>query len=161
MEKTMIAPEIVDRVEMLQVEYADCIDEERYTDWPALFTEQCLYQIISRENQRKKMPFGFLFCDNRRMLRDRIMSMQNANIYEPHTYRHTLSRSLVSEGENGELIAKTSFTVARIMHDGAHELFSTGSYEDRIVNEEGHLRFKSRVVITDSSRIDALLVIPL
>jgi anthranilate 1,2-dioxygenase small subunit len=51
--------------------------------------------------------------------------------------------------------------VARIMHDGAQELYSTGSYVDRIVEQNGRLLFKEKVVVTDSSRIDALLVIPL
>ncbi|MDB5822436.1 MAG: terephthalate 1,2-dioxygenase [Herminiimonas sp.] len=158
---TDVSPEVVQRVEMLQMEYANCIDDERYQDWPNLFVEQGFYQIISRDNYRKKLPFGFLYCDNRRMLRDRIMSMKSANIFEPHTYRHTLSRSLVWVDDDGDLAAKTSFTVVRIMHDGAHELFSTGSYEDKIVNESGKLLFKKRMVITDSTRIDALLVIPL
>jgi anthranilate 1,2-dioxygenase small subunit len=94
------------------------------------------------------------------MVRDRIASMKSANIFEPHTYRHILSRSAVTDGGDGTLIAKTSYMVTRIMHHGAHELFSTGSYEDRIVNEDGKLRFKERIVVTDSGRIDALLVIP-
>lgn len=161
METTVITPEIVQRVEQLQMAYANCIDEERYQDWPNLFAEQGLYKIISRDNHRKQLPFGFVYCDNRRMLRDRIASMMNANIFEPHTYRHILSRSAVSAGDDGALLARTSYMVARIMHDGAHELFSTGVYEDRLIEEDGQLRFKERVVVTDSGRIDALLVIPL
>jgi anthranilate 1,2-dioxygenase small subunit len=161
MEKTAINPDLVQRVEQLQMDYANCIDEERYLEWPEFFTEQCLYRIISRDNHRKGMTFGFIFCDSRHMVRDRIASMKNANIFEPHTYRHILSRSSVSDGGDGTLIAKTSYIVARIMHDGAHELFSTGTYQDRIVNENGNLLFKERIVVTDSGRIDALLVIPL
>jgi anthranilate 1,2-dioxygenase small subunit len=159
--ENVITPDIVQRVEQLQMDYANCIDEERYQEWPEFFTEQCLYRIISRDNHRKGMTFGFIFCDSRRMVRDRIASMKSANIFEPHTYRHILSRSAVTDGGDGTLIAKTSFMVARIMHDGAHELFSTGSYQDRIATEDGKLRFKERIVVTDSSRIDALLVIPL
>jgi anthranilate 1,2-dioxygenase small subunit len=161
MKTTVITPDILQRVEQLQTEYANCIDEERYQDWPNLFVEQGLYKIISRENHRKGMPFGFVYCDNRNMLRDRIASMKNANIFEPHTYRHVLSRSTVSDGGDGTLIATSSYMVARIMHDGAHELFSTGVYQDRLIEEDGSLLFKERLVVTDSSRIDALLVIPL
>ena len=160
MKKNLATPEVQQRVEQLQTAYANCIDDERYTDWPAFFTEDCLYQIISRENHRKQMPFGFLYCDNRRMLRDRIASMTNANIFEPHSYRHILSRSEVIE-ENGVLVARTGYVVFRIMHDGAHVLFSTGSYLDRIIEVEGEFVFKQRIVVTDSSSIDALLVIPL
>jgi anthranilate 1,2-dioxygenase small subunit len=56
---------------------------------------------------------------------------------------------------------RTSFMVARIMHDGAQELFSTGVYLDRMVEEDGALRFAEKLAVTDSSRVDALLVIPL
>jgi anthranilate 1,2-dioxygenase small subunit len=161
MENTLITPELQQRVEKLQMDYANCIDEERYVDWPEMFTEAGLYKIISRDNHRRKLPFGFLYCDNRRMLRDRIASMKKANIYEPHSYRHILSRSDISTGEGGALLAKTGYIVVRIMHDGSHQLFSTGTYLDRIVTEDGRLRFSERVVVTDSGSIDALLVIPL
>lgn len=160
MKKTLVSPEVQQRVEQLQTAYAHCIDEERYTDWPALFAEDCLYKIISRDNHRKQMPFGFLYCDNRLMLRDRIASMHNANIFEPHTYRHIISRSEVTPGD-GALVAKTSYIVFRIMHDGSQALFSTGTYLDRIIEVEGELVFKERIVVTDSSCIDVLLVIPL
>src|SRR5690606_24939220 len=51
--------------------------------------------------------------------------------------------------------------VARIMHDGQTDIFSTGSYEDLITEVDGELLFKERVVVTDSTSTDALLVIPL
>ncbi|MDB5839654.1 MAG: terephthalate 1,2-dioxygenase [Herminiimonas sp.] len=161
MKNNTITPEVLQRVEQLQMNYANCIDEERYQEWPELFTEKCLYKIISRDSVRKNMPFGLMFCDNRRMLRDRIASMHSANIFEPHTYRHILSRTALSSDSDGSLIGRTSYMVVRIMHDGAHELFSTGSYMDRIVEEDGKLLFTERLVVTDSSRIDVLLVIPL
>jgi anthranilate 1,2-dioxygenase small subunit len=161
LEMKAITPALVQRVEQLQMDYANCIDEESYQQWPDFFTEQCLYRIISRDNYRRNMTFGFMFCDSRGMLRDRIASMRTANIFEPHTYRHILSRTAVSDAGDGMLAAKTSYIVVRVMHDGAHELFSTGSYVDRIVEEDGKLRFKERIVVTDSGRIDALLVIPL
>jgi anthranilate 1,2-dioxygenase small subunit len=161
MEKLTITPEMALRVEALLAEYADSIDDQRYAEWPAFFTERCLYRITSRDNHRRKLPMGLMYCDNRNMLRDRITSMKNANVFEPHSYRHALSRTLLSEGPDGEIVARTSYIVARIMHDGQTQLFSTGVYEDRIVEFEGRLRFKERVVVTDSTSIDALLVIPL
>lgn len=161
MEQPTITPELALRVETLLASYADCIDEERYADWPAFFTERCLYKIISRDNHRRKLPFGLMYCDNRNMLRDRITSMKSANVFEPHTYRHAIGRSVLSGGADGGIAARTSYIVARIMHDGQTDLFSTGCYEDRIVEEGGKLLFKERVVVTDSTSTDALLVIPL
>lgn len=161
MSKTNIKPELALRVETLIARYADCIDEERYAEWPALFTEKCLYKVTSRDNHRRRLPMGLVYCDNRNMLRDRITSMKSANVFEPHTYRHVLSRPLLTEGPEGVIEARTSYIVARIMHDGQTDLFSSGTYEDKIVEHAGELLFKERVVITDSTSTDALLVIPL
>lgn len=161
MENTIINPELLQRVELLQAQYVDSIDDERYEEWPQFFTEQGMYRIISRDNYRKGLPFGFMYCDNRHMLRDRIISMRKANIFEPHSYRHILGRTILSDSKDGELVARTNYMVVRIMHDGAQELFSTGYYQDRIVEEDGQLRFKEKLVITDAGRIDVLLVIPL
>ncbi|MGV3570102.1 MAG: aromatic-ring-hydroxylating dioxygenase subunit beta [Ramlibacter sp.] len=161
METLSITPELALRVETLLAAYADCIDDERYAEWPSFFTEKCLYKIISRDNHRRKLPFGLMYCDNRNMLRDRITSMKSANVFEPHTYRHALGRSVLSTDADGTIQARTSYIVARIMHDGQTDLFSTGCYEDRIVESDGRLLFQQRVVVTDSTSTDALLVVPL
>jgi anthranilate 1,2-dioxygenase small subunit len=149
------------RVERLITDYVNTIDEERYSDLPDFFAEDGLYQIISKDNFKRKRPFGLIYCDSRAMLRDRIMSMHKANIYEPHVYRHVTGRSTVNVGADGALESTTGYIVARIMHDGRQELFSTGVYRDRIVEIDGTLQFAHKIVVTDSSRVDALLVIPL
>jgi anthranilate 1,2-dioxygenase small subunit len=51
--------------------------------------------------------------------------------------------------------------VVRIMRDGAMDLFATGRYLDVLVEVGDALRFRERVVVCDSSRIDTLLAIPL
>jgi len=149
------------RIENLLTDYAHCIDDERYEAWPEFFTEACLYQIISRDNHRAGRPAGFVFCDSRGMLRDRIASMRRANIYEPHSYRHIISATSIEKLPDGAYAAKTSYVVVRIMHDGAQDIFSTGCYLDEIVESDGRLMFRKRIVVCDASRIDSLLVIPL
>ena len=56
---------------------------------------------------------------------------------------------------------ETPFLVVRIMRDGRMDLFATGRYLDALVTDAGALRFRERVVVCDSSRIDTLLAIPL
>ena len=45
--------------------------------------------------------------------------------------------------------------------DGRMDLFATGRYLDAVVEEAGALRFRERLVVCDSSRVDTLLAIPL
>jgi len=62
---------------------------------------------------------------------------------------------------DGVARAETPFLVVRIMRDGRMDLFATGRYLDTLVEEAGALRFRERIVVCDSSRIDTLLAIPL
>jgi anthranilate 1,2-dioxygenase small subunit/terephthalate 1,2-dioxygenase oxygenase component beta subunit len=96
------------------------------------------------------------------MLRDRVRSLRDANVYEAQRYRHVLSPPLVTAGE-GIVQARTGFMVARIMHTGETVLFATGCYQDRIVLDAdvGEPRFLEKVVVLDSRLIDTLLAIPL
>ena len=41
------------------------------------------------------------------------------------------------------------------------DLFAAGRYLDVLVDEAGTLRFRERIVVCDSSRIDTLLAIPI
>ena len=75
----------------LQDRYVAALDNDRLEEWPGLFTEDCLYEIIPKENEDAGLPAPVIHCDNIRMLRDRVVSLRNANIYEKPHYRHCLS----------------------------------------------------------------------
>lgn len=149
------------KVQHLLARYADCLDSGRFEDWPEFFTEDCVYKIISAENHEQDLPLGVIDCDSRNMLKDRVMALREANIYEEHRYRHILSTALIKRADNKEIRAETSYLVTRIMRDGATMTFSTGRYLDRIVEIDGDLSFAEKLVVFDSRGIDTLLVIPL
>lgn len=149
------------RIEELIHDYAHCIDDDRLEEWPGFFTDDCLYRIIDRESYARNRPVGIMVCDSKGMLEDRILALRKANIYEPHCYRHLLSAIRVGEESNGIVPATTSYAVIRTMQEGDISVFSTGKYVDRIVFENGEPRFKERIVVCDSGRIDTLLVIPI
>ena len=102
-----------------------------------------------------------IYATSRAMLRDRVRSLRDANVYEAQRYRHIVGTPLIAAGEGGAVHAQTSFIVARIMHTGETMLFATGRYHDRIVLDGGEARFAEKIVILDSRLIDTLLAIPL
>ncbi|MBI3635818.1 MAG: terephthalate 1,2-dioxygenase, partial [Candidatus Rokubacteria bacterium] len=113
-------------------------------------------------NYRKGLPAGLIYADSKAMLRDRVSALRRANIYERQTYRHLIGLpAIVGKAEDGGARAETPFLVVRIMRDGTMGLFATGRYVDVVVEEAGALRFRERIVVCDSSRIDTLLAIPL
>ena len=148
-------------IEDLFARYAHCIDDDRLEEWPALFTEDALYQVISAENYERGLPIGLIHADNRGMLEDRVTALREANIYERQRYRHMLSALLVEGWDGTEARLRSAYTVTRIMQDGATMLFSSGRYLDRVRFTREGPRFSQRIVVYDSRRVDTLLAIPL
>ena len=91
----------------------------------------------------------------------RVTALRRANIYERQTYRHVVGLPAVLGDADGALRVETPFLVVRTMRDGRMDLFAAGRYVDVVVEEAGALRFRERVVVCDSNRVDTLLAIPL
>ena len=142
-------------------DYTYALDAGKLSDWPMFFTANGLYRITTRQNHEQGFPLSIMLCDNRNMLYDRVEATEKANIYEPHYYRHVLSDSQPMEAKDGALCARTSFVCVRTMLDGSTILFCSGEYLDEVVREDGVVRFRSKTVVLDQSRIDTLIAIPL
>jgi len=142
-------------------DYVRCIDEDRLEGWPDFFEDPCTYLITTAANHREGLQAGIVFATSRGMLVDRVSALREANIYERHTYRHILGMPAILSHEGDRVRSETPFLVARIMRDGATDIFATGRYLDlyRIRDEEAKLA--ERTVVCDSSRIDTLLALPL
>ena len=149
------------RLAQLNAEYVRAIDDDRLEDWPDFFAEPCLYTITSADNHRQGLPLGVIYADSKAMLRDRVTALRRANIYERQTYRHVVGLPSVLGESDGAVRVETPFLVVRIMRDGRMDLFATGRYVDALVEEAGALRFRERIVVCDSNRVDTLLAIPL
>jgi anthranilate 1,2-dioxygenase small subunit len=149
------------RARRLIADYVDTIDDGVLSDWPKFFTSDAVYRITTRQNEAANMPLSIMLCDNQAMLYDRVEAIEQANVFEPHFYRHILSDSRTLEMTDDSIRMVTSFSCVRTMLDGRFSLFATGRYADQIVLDNGECRFRSRTVVLDSSRIDTLIAIPL
>jgi 3-phenylpropionate/cinnamic acid dioxygenase small subunit len=150
------------KVQDLLARYIQAIDDNQLEAWPDFFTEQCRYLVTTAENIEQGLPLGLIYATSRAMLRDRVRSLREANVYEAQRYRHVIGPPLIASGEGTDLRARTNFVVVRIMHTGETMIFASGYYDDRIllVGAEG-ARFTEKVVVLDSRQIDTLLAIPL
>jgi anthranilate 1,2-dioxygenase small subunit len=149
------------RVESLLTRYVHCIDDDRLEEWPDFFSEDCQYKIISAENHERGLPIGIIFADSRDMLRDRVVALRRANIYEPHRYRHIVSSVLIRDHSDGIVTAQANYQVTRIKQDGSTMLFSVGRYLDRIAIDRPDPLYLEKLVIFDNERVDTLLAIPI
>ena len=141
--------------------YAECIDEDRLEYWPDFFVEKCHYLITSRQSHEAGYRHGVVYAASRGMLKDRVLALRRANIFEPHRYRHIVGPIRVEEVDATIARVQSNFITVRIMHDGEMSLFAAGRYLDRIDLTSKPYRFIERLVVLDSQKIDTLLVIPL
>jgi len=155
--------EVRPAVEELFARYAHALDDDRLEDWPDFFTEDGSYRVTTTENEARGLPLSVLFCDSRAMMRDRVASLRNANIYEPQSYRHMVGGTLLEPEGETRVRATSTFLVVRILQGGDAALFASGRYLDRILlaGEGGRPQFEERVVVCDSRKFDTLLAIPL
>ena len=161
----MVSQELRSAVEDLIHAYVQCIDDDRLEEWPDFFTEDCLYQIVPRENADQGLPIAIMYCDSRGMLQDRVVAHRKANLFAPHLYRHLVSVIRVIDQDKGVVAVRSNYAVFRTSVDpinyGTTEVYSVGEYRDKIVFVNGVGKFQERIVIVDTSRIQSLLVTPL
>lgn len=149
------------RIDDLLTEYAHAIDDDRLEEWPDFFADDCSYRIMNRENHEKGRVIGIMDCSSKGMLQDRILALREANVFEPHSYRHILSGTRITGRSGDTFNVETSFLVVRIMQEGDMTVFCTGKYIDEIELGGAKALFRSRLIVCDSNRIDTLIVIPI
>ncbi len=95
------------------------------------------------------------------MLKDRVMALREANIYEPQRYRHLITGIKIVAERGGALDLAANFLVIRIMQDGDTMIFAVGHYVDTVIRQDDGWKFARKTVVLDSRRIDTLLAIPI
>ena len=153
--------DVVSLINHVQTAYARCIDNGNLEAWPDFFEENCTYKITTADNHAQGLEAGVIFANSKGMLRDRVASLREANIYERHVYRHFLGQPWVLSEQADQVRSETSFFVVRIMRDGATDVYATGRYIDIYKLNGGAPKLRERIVVCDSSRFDTLLALPL
>ena len=148
-------------VEDLLFDYVAAIDDGRLEEWPDFFVDDCEYKIIPRENTDLGLPAAIIYCDSKGMLRDRVVALRKANIYPVHYCRHLISNTRIISESEGIIHAESSYGVFHTRNDGETTIYNVGKYVDRIVHNEGKLKYLSKHCIFDTHLINTLLVTPI
>src|SRR5690242_7382914 len=152
---------VIGLISRVQNAYVRCIDSGNLETWPDFFEENCIYKITTADNHAQGLQAGVIFANSKGMLRDRVASLREANIYERHVYRHFLGQPWIVSEVADQVRSETSFFVARIMRDGATDVYATGRYIDVYGLNGNSPKLRERIVVCDSSRFDTLLALPL
>jgi 3-phenylpropionate/cinnamic acid dioxygenase small subunit len=144
----------------LYVAYENTLNDGELERWPEHFTEACIYKILPKENQDAGFPVAVIYCESRDMLVDRVVALRETALYAPRIMRvMTSGICLRSVGDDGMHLS-ASFAVFQTMQDRPSEVFLCGRYQDRVVDDDGTLRFAERLCVYDSTIVPLSLVYP-
>jgi anthranilate 1,2-dioxygenase small subunit len=148
-------------VDELYAEYVECLDDGDLQRWPELFTEECLYKIIPRENFERGLPLALMLCESKGMLQDRVAALRRASVYAPRAMRHLISNIRIKAQEPGGIRVQANYAVLQTLNDEPTQVFNAGKYVDRVVRDAGRLKFKEKLCIFDSIVVPGSLVYPI
>jgi len=143
----------VTRADDLFAAHGDLLDEERFDEWLELFTDDCLYLVVSRENEERGLPLAAIRCESRGYLQDRVVAVRETSMYTPRTQRHVIGRARA----DGDGAISASYAVFQTLPDEPTAVFSTGRYRARL---DGG-RFAELRVVYDTTLVPNSIVKPL
>ena len=149
-----------DAIRDLYDAYYAALDDVRLHDWPDFFTEDCLYRVIPRENHEAGYTLCTMQAESRGMLKDRVTGLTRTQMYAPRYYRRfPTAPRIVGEAE-GAVSVRHNLLLVQTLIDKPSDIVLSAVCHDRIVLDEGRLRFAERIVVFDSEMVPNSLVYP-
>jgi anthranilate 1,2-dioxygenase small subunit len=143
--------------------YAELLDGEQFTDWVALFdTQQCRYEVLSRENRDLGLPLPIMGCFSHGMVRDRVaMLAKGVLTYRRDKLLRQVSNVQVQAQTGGSLQARAKLVVYQSNEEGVSSLYMVARYECELIEQGNELKLRQMAVVVDSFGIDTMLAVPL
>lgn len=148
------------RIADLYAAYAACLDDGRYDEWPDFFTDPCSYKLVPRENHDRGLPLATLAFESKAMLRDRVYGVTETLFHEPYYQRHLVS-GFVVRPDGGAFAVRANYLVIQTKPGALSQVYNAGRYVDRVVEEDGSLRFAEKLCVFDSELIPNSLIYPI
>lgn len=148
------------RVADLYAAYSDALDEGELERWPDFFVQSCVYKVVPLENFERGLPVAPIYCESRAMLEDRVVALRETALYAPRRLRHFVGSLRIRGIDRDGIRVTANFALVQTMVDQPSELFLCGRYHDRLVEEDGRLRFAEKICVYDSTIIPTSLVYP-
>jgi 3-phenylpropionate/cinnamic acid dioxygenase small subunit len=145
----------------LYVDYENTLNEGALESWPDLFTADCVYKILPKENQDGGFPVAVIYCESRDMLVDRVVALRQTALYAPRVMRLMTSGICLRRIADDGFHLTASFAMFQTMQDRPSNLFLCGAYQDRVFDDAGALQFAERLCIYDSTIVPLSLVYPI
>lgn len=145
----------------LHADYASAVDSGRWELWPAFFIDDCVYQLMPRENHERGFPLATLAFDSKAGLLDRVYGIQETLFHDPYYQRHVVGAPVVRRVDEAGIHCEANYAVFRTKLDGLSTVFNVGRYLDVVVRTPQGLKFAQRVCVYDSEMIPNSIIYPI
>ncbi len=141
-------------IEQFLFHEARLLDEARFEEWLALFTESAWYWVPIGPDQPDPFDSVSIIYDDRRLLETRVRRLLNPNIHaeEPRTRTSRIVGNIVLEddaGRDGEQVVSSRFQMAEFRRD-RQRIFAGGVRHGLIRTEDGFRIAWKRVDLINS-----------
>ncbi|WP_290815551.1 aromatic-ring-hydroxylating dioxygenase subunit beta [Ferrovibrio sp.] len=148
-------------VDQFNATYGDILDRGDYDAWVELFTEDCLYKVIPRENHDAGLPLATMALESRGMLKDRAYGITTTLFHAPYYQRHVIGVAQILNDNGSEIRATANYSVFRTKPGSVSEIYNVGRYLDLFLREGAGLKLKERVCVFDSEMILNSMIYPI
>ena len=144
----------------LQAEYAALVDAADWDAWCELFTDDCIYRLVPRENHERGLPLATLAFESKGMLKDRAYAIRETLFHDPYYQRHVVGLPKLLKFDAEQWHTETNYAVFRTKLSQLTTVFNVGRYLDTIVPTPQGLKFAAKVCVYDSEMIPNSIIYP-
>ncbi len=139
--------------------YYATLDDGDLAAWPGLFTEDCLYRVIPRENYEAGRTLSTMQAESRGMLMDRVAGLSGTQVYAPRYYRRFPGPLRITPADGG-VRCRHNLLIVQTMIDRQSDIVLVAACHDLLVYDAMQLRLRERIVVFDSEMVPNSLVYP-
>ena len=93
----------------LYARYASVVDAADWDAWCDLFTDDCEYRLVPRENHERGLPLATLAFESKGMLKDRAYAIRETLFHDPYYQRHIVGAPRVLRVEDSNFHCEANF----------------------------------------------------
>ena len=141
--------------------YTEVLDDGPLERWPDFFTEQCMYQIVPRDNYDRGLPVAIMRCESRAMVADRVTAIQETMMFEPRYLRHQTSDIRIDQATARSVNVLANFSVIEILPNELPRVLMAGRYLDQLERDQHDAwLYREKICVFDSVLVANSIVYP-
>jgi 3-phenylpropionate/cinnamic acid dioxygenase small subunit len=151
----------IDRTEIESLLYREAryMDEHRFDEWFALWTDDCLYWVPSNNDNIDPRYHANIIYDDRGRLDDRIHRLKSGAAWSqdpPSRMRRLISNIEVEPAENGEVTVYSNFNLTELRRSVQDTFAGQNIHRLRREGDELKIVSKKVLLVNNDENIDNL-----